>query len=107
MAETQGSKDPQADLRYVAWFHELDGWTEYWDIYHPETRGRFYFGDGETEEGLLTRFMPREQYPPVCTAWMRMALLQGTPEKFRAEAVVPDIASAVMEVDNLVAGLFE
>jgi hypothetical protein len=99
--------DPDRERRYVRWFHELDAWTEYWDIYHPETQGRFYFGDGDTEEGLLRRFMPRERYPPVCKAWMQMALLQDTPERFRSEAVVPEVASAVKEVDNLVAGLFE
>jgi hypothetical protein len=46
-----------ADVRHVGFFHELDAWTEYWDIYHPETRGRFYFGDG-SEPGLLTRLLP-------------------------------------------------
>jgi hypothetical protein len=99
--------DRDSERRYVRWFHELDGWTEYWDIYHPESRGRFYFGDGDTEQGLLTRFMPRERFPPVCRAWMQMALLQDTAARFRAAAVVPDTASAVIEVDRLVARLFE
>jgi hypothetical protein len=45
------------DQRYVAWFHELDAWTEYWDVYHPETRGRYYFGDGGEEPGLLTQIL--------------------------------------------------
>lgn len=92
--------------RYVAWFHELDAWTEYWDIYHPETRGRFYFGDGETETGLLTRFLPRTGYPPAWIAWTRMALETNSRLAFVEEICKPEIASAVMEVDALVARLF-
>jgi hypothetical protein len=92
--------------RYVAWFHELDAWTEYWDIYHPETLGRFYFGDGNTETGLLTLFLPRTQYPPAWTAWTRMALATDSPEPFITEILKPEVASAVMEVDALVARLF-
>lgn len=63
----------EALRRHAAWFHELDAWTEYWDVYHPETKGRFYFGDGAGERGLLTRFLPREQCPPAFLAWTRMA----------------------------------
>src|SRR6266480_1862152 len=66
------------DQRYVAWFHELDAWTEYWDIYHPETRGHFYFGDGESELGLLTRFLPRDYRPPAFVAWTRLSLYPDT-----------------------------
>ncbi len=94
------------EQRYVDWFHELDAWTEYWDIYHPETRGKYYFGDGQTEDGLLTRFLPRTQYPPTFVAWKRMALLAGSPDAFLAEVRVPDVAFAVMELDALVARLF-
>jgi hypothetical protein len=94
------------DLRYVAWFHELDAWTEYWDVYHPETKGRFYFGDGQDEPGLLGRFLPRTTYPPPWTAWTRVALNSAAPEDFRAEVRKPEVASAVMEVDELVGGLF-
>lgn len=94
------------DERYVRWFHELDAWTEYWDIYHPETRGRYYFGDGQTEGGLLSRFLPRTQYPAAFVAWTRMALLSGSPDAFVAEVCLPDVATAVMEVDALVARLF-
>ena len=32
-----------AEQRYVAWFHALDAWTEYWDVYHPENRGQILF----------------------------------------------------------------
>jgi hypothetical protein len=92
--------------RYVSWFHELDAWTEYWDIYHPETRGRYYFGDGQTEVGLLTRFLPSTQNPPAFIAWTRMALLSGSRDAFIAEVRLRDVATAVMEVDALVARLF-
>jgi hypothetical protein len=94
------------DLRYVAWFHELDAWTEYWDIYHPETKGRFYFGDGKDEAGLLGRFLPRTTYPPAWLAWSRWALGTGTADDFRAEVRRKEVADAVMEVDDLVGGLF-
>jgi hypothetical protein len=98
--------------RYVAWFHELDAWTEYWDVYHPETRGRFYFGDGKTEPGLLTRFLPRDYRPPAFVAWRRMALYPDSPAIDRVAAFAevvrtPQVAEAVMEVDDLVARLFE
>ena len=94
------------DERYAAWFHELDAWTEYWDIYHPETRGRFYFGDGGEERGLLTLFLPREGRPPAFAEWTRMALSSGDAADFEKEVRVPKVASAVLEVDALVARLF-
>jgi hypothetical protein len=91
----------------VAFFHELDAWTEYWDVYHPETRGRFYFGDGSTEDGLLTRFLPRERFPPPFLAWKRWALGIDPQGSAFVEAVrLPDIAEAVLEVDGLVDRLF-
>ncbi|MEI9932220.1 MAG: hypothetical protein WDM89_17170 [Rhizomicrobium sp.] len=101
---------PAADdadgARYAAWFHELDAWTEYWDIYHPETAGRFYFGDGKTEKGLLGRFLPREGRPPVFTAWTRMALQTGPRSAFVEAARAPEVAAAVSEVDELLTRLF-
>jgi hypothetical protein len=95
-----------AGARYAAWFHELDAWTEYWDVYHPETRGRFYFGDGLEEPGLLRRFLPREGVPPVFTAWKGQALRTGPAAAFAREARGPDVAAALLEVDGLVARLF-
>ena len=92
--------------RYVDWFHELDAWTEYWDIYHPETRGRYYFGDGKTEGGLLTRFLPRERTPEPFVAWTRMALGMGLAAHFAEQVRVPEVAEAVMEVDALLDRLF-
>src|SRR5215471_16767931 len=92
--------------RYAAWFCELDSWTEYWDVYHPETRDRYYFGNGQEEPGLLTSFLPREQRPPAFTSWTQMALGLGPPESFANAVRVPEIASAVLEVDELIAGLF-
>src|SRR5262245_6006386 len=95
-----------ADQRYVGWFHELDAWTEYWDIYHPETHGRYYFGDGQGEGGLLTRFLPRTGYPPAFAAWTRMALESGPRDAFLAEVRGPEVTEAITELDALVARLF-
>ena len=99
----EGSSDGR---RYAAWFHELDAWTEYWDIYHPETCGRYYFGDGKSEDGLLTRFLPRTGYPPPWIAWKQAALSIGSPAAFIAEVRKSEVASAIVEVDGLVARLF-
>jgi hypothetical protein len=94
--------------RYVAWFHELDAWTEYWDIYHPESRGHFYFGDGDKEPGLLTLFLPRERRPAPFVAWTRMALSRepAASREFIHAVRLPEVASAVMAVDGLLARLF-
>jgi hypothetical protein len=94
------------EQRWVAWFHELDAWTEYWDIYHPETCGRYYFGDGKNETGLLTCFLPREHRPPAFLSWQRLALSNGAENTFTSEVLVPHVAAAVMEVDTLVSRLF-
>lgn len=107
-----GEKRPRAadrssnEQRYSEWLRELDAWTEYWDIYHPETRGRFYFGDGAGEPGLLTKFLPRERKPPVFLAWRQAALRTQSEDAFLAHLRAPDVAAAVMEVDELVERLF-
>ncbi len=91
--------------RYVGWFHELDAWTEYWDIYHPESKGRYYFGDDKAEGGLLTLFLPQSYRPLIFNAWIRMALhLDKT--VFVKEARVTKVASAILEVDALLNRLF-
>jgi hypothetical protein len=90
----------------MRYFHELDAWTEYWDVYHPESRGRFYFGDGAGEAGLLTKILPRDARPAVFTAWTRMALGQSTHEPFVREVSVPEVAAAVGEVDALLDRLY-
>lgn len=101
-----------AGARYAAYFHELDAWTEYWDVYHPETRGRYYFGDGDGSPGLLSGFLPRNGRPPAWTAWVRMALSAGDPDGREAEAAfvkaVCDeaVGPAVLEVDDLLERLF-
>ena len=97
---------PDAVSRYVAWFHDLDAWTEYWDIFHPESRGRYYFGDGGDEEGLLSAFMPRHSWPAPFVAWVAVALRTAPRPSFGEAIRVPAVAHAVTEVDRLVAGLF-
>lgn len=100
-------KEPDSNSykRYVGWFHELDAWTEYWDIYHPESKGRYYFGDEKTEPGLLTLFLPRVHRPSIFDAWINMALYNKT-TAFIEEASVPKIAAAIMEVDVFINSLF-
>lgn len=92
--------------RDAAWFHELDAWTEYWDVYHPETRGRFYFGDDGSEPGLLRALLPRDGRPHAFTAWSRMALCSGPREDFVAAIAVPHVRQAIIEVDDLIDRLF-
>jgi hypothetical protein len=100
--------DGENVMRYVAWYHELDAWTEYWDVYHPETRGRFFFGDHGSEQGLLTHFLPRERRPAPFIAWIRMATRCDvlSVKAFADEVLVPEVAAAVMEIDDLLARLF-
>ena len=62
--QTDHGRSDSDDARYAAYFHELDAWTEYWDVYRPQTRGRFYFGDGAGEAGLLTRYLPNPYGAP-------------------------------------------
>lgn len=99
---------PEDLARYVAWFHELDAWTEYWDIYHPETKGRFYFGNEKDEDGLLTAFLPNRAYPPAFRAWRAVALKGDPPsqELFVRELSRPTVAAATHEVDGLLRDLF-
>ena len=92
--------------RYAAWFHDLDAWTEYWDIFRPESKGRYYFGDGQDEQGLLSAFMPRHSWPAPFTAWVAVALRSAPRSCFEEAARVPAVAHAVTEVDALVARLF-
>jgi len=95
-----------AGRRHAAWFHELDAWTEYWDLFHPETAGRYYFGNDAEETGLLTRFLPRKGMPAPYLAWTRMALGMDTREAFELTLREPDVAYAVLEVDRLVGDIF-
>ena len=97
----------EASNRHAAWFHELDAWTQYWDIYHPETNGRYHFGNGTTEPGLLRKFLRREQRPAAFNAWVRVALALDGRAKFVEQARVPEVAAAVLEVDRLVSRLFK
>lgn len=95
-----------AAAHHAAWFHELDAWTAYWDVYHPETHGRYYFGDGRAERGLLTRLLPRTSDPPLFVAWTRLARGAGSHADFLAHVRAPDVADAVREMDALVAVIF-
>jgi hypothetical protein len=100
------SLDPVQAQRWVSYFHELDAWTEYWDVYHPESRGRYYFGDDDGEPGLLSLLLPRASKPPLFTAWTRLALGSLQDDAFATELTRPEVAAAVIEVDGLVERLF-
>jgi hypothetical protein len=93
--------------RYAGFFHELDAWTEYWDIYHPESCGRYYFGDGRGEPGLLTRLLPREGRTEIFLAWTRLAVDESALAPFSVAARKADVAEAIMEVDGLLDRIFE
>ena len=95
-----------ADRRYVGYFHELDAWTEFWDIYHPETRGHFYFGNAADELGLLTLLLPRDRRPPVFVTWTHVALGQVPADTFVQSVRVPAVSTAVMEVDAMLDRVF-
>lgn len=94
------------DQRYISYFHELDAWTEYWDIYHPETKGHYYFGADDEGTGLLNWFLPRDQRPPAFKAWSDMALLIDSPNSFLREIQAPNVCLAIMEVDELISRIF-
>jgi hypothetical protein len=94
------------DLRYAAFFDELDAWTEYWDVLRPASRGRFYFGDGGDEPGLLTQLLPRLGAPPPYKAWTAWARGDADEVRFRAAIAQPAVASAVREVDALNGRIF-
>ena len=89
-------------------FWELDSWTEYWDIYRPETHGRYYFGDGE-HPGYLSAFLPtpKRLRNPVFDSWKTMALCSDGDadaallERFESEARRPHVVEAVLAVDEL------
>jgi hypothetical protein len=98
-----GSPSPEL-ARYQAYFHELDAWTEYWDIYHPESNGRYYFGAGD-EPGLLRHLVPREQVPPIFTAYKQRALGIDRTGAFARALDDPALAAAVLEYDALVAAI--
>jgi hypothetical protein len=95
---------------HAAFFQELDAWTEYWDIYQPQTHGHFYFGDGD-EPGLLHLLVPRHSVPPLFTAWKRYALSRESTVEgasgtaFATAAREPVTAAAVAEYDALVCWL--
>jgi len=91
----------------MSYFHELDAWTEYWDIYHPETSGRYYFGDENDEAGLLSRYLPREGKPDAFRAWHRMTLFDLADDAFRAAVSAPGVAGAVLEMDKLIGDIFD
>jgi hypothetical protein len=110
----RAARDERA-ARYAAWYQDLDSWTEYWDIYHPETHGFYYFGDGPTHPGLLSRLLPSPFggiRPVVFDKWSLLALYPdsaGIDRHAQLEEAVraPGVREAVSALDELVRGLFQ
>jgi hypothetical protein len=96
----------ERNAHYAAWFHELDAWTEYWDVYHPETCGRYYFGDGAQETGLLRCYLPKGGRPPAFRAWVSCALGSDNGTRFAEAVREPAVSAAVLEIDELLGKLF-
>lgn len=98
-----GMLDPAdaAGHRYARFFHELDAWTEYWDVYHPETKGRYYFGDGKSEAGLLALLLPGGNRRSLFSVWKRMAADPATGREWADAVREPDVAAAILEIDAL------
>lgn len=101
------SRGEDDGIRYAAFFHELDAWTEYWDVYHPESKGRFYFGDGARETGLLTRLLRGGRGCRSPFQMWRNAALNPRDDTAMARAVCQEsVAGAVIELDALVHDIF-
>jgi hypothetical protein len=99
-----GSREDEA--RRASYFRELDAWTEYWDIYHPETHGRYYFGDDGEEPGLLSWYLPRSGKPQAFRTWHHAALFDISADAFQTAVSEPKVAKAVLEVDRLIGRIF-
>jgi hypothetical protein len=94
---------------YAAYFFDLDAWTEYWDVYRPETRGRYHFGDG-SEPGYLSALMPDpgRSRAPVFDAWKALALAsfdEPPPDSGEFRARAAEAAEAALALDELVCRL--
>ena len=95
--------------QYAQYAWELDAWTEYWDVYRPETGGRYYFGSAD-HPGYLNRFLPNPsgRRSPVFDSWKAVALdTRETPdfsleERFAQSVRDPEVTEAVLAVDELV-----
>ena len=91
---------------YAAYFFDLDAWTEYWDLYHPETHGRFHFGDGDCP-GHLSALIPEpgRSRAPVFDAWKALALASFDPvppDDARFQALAREAAQPALALDELV-----
>ena len=96
--------------KYAKYAWELDAWTEYWDIYHPETKGCYYFGSTE-HAGFLNQFLPSPSggRSPVFDAWKSLALcsadephVPALQERFQSLLRQTEVSEAVSAVDELV-----
>jgi len=91
---------------YAAYFFDLDAWTEYWDVYRPETRGRYHFGDGDGP-GYLSALIPEpgRSRAPVFDAWKQLALASydpDPPDDASFKALAREAAEPALALDELV-----
>lgn len=56
---------------------------------------------------MLTLLLPRETRPPLFRAWTQAALYESGPQRIHEELARPEVAAAILEVDELVAAIFD
>ena len=95
-----------AEARYCAWFHDLDAWTEYWDISTPVPRPVLL--RRRSREARPAQRVHAPPRPPASVPDLaRPGRRSGSPHRFRRCGAGPDVADAVLGVDDLLAELFE
>ena len=92
-----GSPERRPEI-FAAFFRDLDSFTEYWDVYRPETNGRFM------------NAVTQQIFPNVLAPWRDYALATGPEKATRREALLavlrqPPVSDAVMLIDDLQAQL--
>jgi hypothetical protein len=83
---------------YAAFFRDLDSFTEYWDVYRPETNGKFM-------DPVVQHIFPKVLVP-----WRNYALATGPDKATQRETLLavlhqPPVSEAVMLIDDLQAQL--
>lgn len=96
-----------------AFFRELAEWTDGWATHHPETRGRFAWGDGVGEVGALTVLLrPAADGRSPHQRWTDWAMAHREPwgEATHAQLVrrlvAPEVRAAVLSLDLLLCHLY-
>jgi hypothetical protein len=92
---------PPGDLeKYAAFFRDLDSYTEYWDLYRPETNGRYM------DAAIATFGAPLQ-------SWTAYALKENSAQapallaKLKAALAVAENAQALRTIDELLLMLLQ